>query len=79
MNKNTLTPPSMRRTRSYSYSYSSYWNVKLSLLSPQQYVVTSTTTTTSLEQASFPYYVHSNTNQYQSSFDLGAFTQQDKQ
>jgi hypothetical protein len=67
----------MRRTRSYSYSYSSYWNVKLSLLLPQQYVVT--TTTTSLEQSSFPYYVHSNTNQYQSSFDLGAFTQQDKQ
>ena len=77
MNKNTLTPPSMCRTRSYSYSYSSYWNVKLSLLSPQQYVVTSTLT--SLEQSSFPYYVHSNTNQYQSSFDLGAFTQQDKQ
>ena len=77
MNKNTLTPPSMRRTRSYSYSYSSYWNVKLSLLSTQQYVVTSTLT--SLEQSSFPYYVHSNTNQYQSSFDLGAFTQQDKQ
>ena len=77
MNKNTFTPPSMRRTRSYSYSYSSYWNVKLSLLSPQQYVVTSTLT--SLEQSSFPYYVHSNTNQYQSSFDLGAFTQQDKQ
>lgn len=77
MNKNILTPPSMRRTRSYSYSYSSYWNVKLSLLSPQQYVVTSTLT--SFEQSSFPYYVHSNTNQYQSSFDLGAFTQQDKQ
>ena len=68
MNKNTLTPPSMRRTRSYSYSYSSYWNVKLSL--SLQCV-----TSTSLEQSSFPYYVHSNTNQYQSSFDLGAFTQ----
>ena len=68
----------MRRTRSYSYSYSSYWNVKLSILSPQQYVVTSTLTSHE-QQSSFPYYVHSNTNQYQSSFDLGAFTQQDKQ
>ena len=64
MNKNTLTPPSMRRTRSYSYSYSSYWNVKLSL-SPQ------CVTNASLEQSPFAYYVHSNTNQYQSSFDLG--------